>query len=260
MTHWIDPHFDPVSIALVAVAAVYTTWSGLWQSPRRYRALVEARAAQRSDLARRFYRRAIAIQGLRCAFVLAVLVTDSGVRAGDLGLRMPVGNMATTWGVLAYVVLLLALSTVALRRRALSGRTVPGLRLFEAIVARPGERTLGAAMAVGAGVSEELLFRGLFIAAAAYLLDLGPTTAMVVISLWFGAMHLYQGRWGVLGTTLVGFALGSLYLSGHSLLVPILIHIAADVRAMLFIPLPGQTQPTSGDRLTVPESDPTMEP
>jgi membrane protease YdiL (CAAX protease family) len=234
---WLHPQFSTASTVAVVVALAFTVWSGLVESPRRYRALVEARAANRPDVARRFYQRSIQIQFARCVLVFTVLVADPGIDRADLGLVAPVGGAAAVWGVFVWIVLLLGLSTVVLRRRALTGRTVPGQRLFDAIVPRAGERPLAAGLALGAGVSEELLFRGLFLAAAVDLLRLPPGTALVVTSVGFGLMHLYQGWWGVLGTGLVGYLFGGLYLSSHSLLIPVLVHILVDLRAVLLVPL-----------------------
>lgn len=236
-TDWLDPHFGTVSAVIVVAAVAYTAWSGLVESPRRYRALVAARADDRTDEARRFYRRALIVQLGRCLVVLAVVGTDAGVSRRDLGLVWPVGSAATVWGTFAYFCAALMLSTIVMRRRALGGRSVPGQRLFDAIIPRQGERLLATGLAIGAGVSEELLFRGLLLAAAVDLLRVTPSVALLIVSIGFGAMHRYQGWWGVIGTSLVGLVLGGLYLTSHSLLVPVLIHILVDLRGVLFVPL-----------------------
>jgi membrane protease YdiL (CAAX protease family) len=68
--------------------------------------------------------------------------------------------------VLIYYVVLLAMSTVVWRRRVRSGRSVPGQRLFRALIPRNRlERQWALVGALSAGVFEELLFRGLILAA-----------------------------------------------------------------------------------------------
>ena len=82
-------------------------------------------------------------------------------------------------------------------------------------------------MSVTAGVTEEVLYRGFLIA---YLAGFMPTIGAVLVStLIFGLAHSYQGRAGVLRTTIVGLVLASMYVLSGSLLLPILAHILVDV-------------------------------
>jgi membrane protease YdiL (CAAX protease family) len=235
---WLDPHLDVVSTVIVVATAAVTVWMGLVRAPRLYRALVVVRENNRSDLARRYYRRATAVQALRCVVVLLVLVTDRGVSRVDLGLVLPSGRHApTAWGWFAYVCVLLALVVVVLRVRVRRGQSVPGQGLFSALVARDGERWLAAGVAVGAGVSEELLFRGLFLAAVVSGWGLDPVVALIIVSVVFGAMHRYQGWLGVLGTAVVSLMFGGFYLTTRSLLIPILIHVLVDLRGLVAVPV-----------------------
>jgi hypothetical protein len=116
---------------------------------------------------------------------------------------------------------------------------VPGQRLFAALVARDGERWQAAGVALGAGLSEEMLFRGLFIAVAVDRLGLSPVPALLVVSAGFGAVHLYQGWLGVLGTTIAGLALGAFYFETQSLLMPIVLHVLVDLRGLVLVPVAG---------------------
>ena len=89
----------------------------------------------------------------------------------------------------------------------------------------------GLVVAVFAGVFEEIAYRGYLIAYfQAWLSDWG---ALAASSILFGFAHFYQGRLGTLVTTLLGGALGWLYLETGSLLLPMILHAAVDISAML---------------------------
>jgi membrane protease YdiL (CAAX protease family) len=49
-------------------------------------------------------------------------------------------------------------------------------------------------------------------------------------ALLFGIFHLYQGWGGFVVTTLSGMAFGLLYIASGSLLLPVIVHIAFDLR------------------------------
>lgn len=89
----------------------------------------------------------------------------------------------------------------------------------------------GLGVSVFAGVFEEIAYRGYLMAYLGHWLD--PWWVLAVSSLVFGLAHLYQGRVGVVMTTLMGAVFGYFYLETGSLLLPILLHIAVDVSAMV---------------------------
>lgn len=94
------------------------------------------------------------------------------------------------------------------------------------------ERWWAAGVSVGAGVSEELVFRGLLLAVAVGL-GASPLLAAGLLSVVFGAVHLYQGVAGVVTTTLFGAVMAAMALSTGSLLLPVLLHVAVDLRSLL---------------------------
>ncbi len=82
-------------------------------------------------------------------------------------------------------------------------------------------------MSVTAGVTEEILYRGFLIA---YLSGYMPMLGAVLVStLIFGIAHSYQGRAGILRTSVVGLVLATMYVTSGSLLLPIIAHILVDV-------------------------------
>lgn len=84
------------------------------------------------------------------------------------------------------------------------------------------------AMAVTAGVCEELLYRGFLIPYCAHFA--GAPLGILLAAGLFGLGHLYQGPRGVAKTFLVGVAAGLLYVETGSLLWPMLLHAALDLQ------------------------------
>lgn len=97
------------------------------------------------------------------------------------------------------------------------------------------ERLWLGAIALGAGTSEELLYRGLLPALA---VGVGVPVAVAVTTqaALFGLAHRYQGWQGISYTTLLGLLLGILVVSTGSLLVPIVLHVMIDLRLALMSP------------------------
>ncbi len=92
----------------------------------------------------------------------------------------------------------------------------------------PGEYRLFLAVAITAGVCEELLFRGYFFAMTSQWLTLAGAT--IVSAVVFGLGHAYQGTNGIVKTTIVGFVLGAVYIGTGSLVWPMILHALIDVQ------------------------------
>jgi membrane protease YdiL (CAAX protease family) len=89
-------------------------------------------------------------------------------------------------------------------------------------------------LAMTAGICEEILFRGfLFLFFVNGPLHLGWTATLLLTSLLFGWEHLYQGVGGILSSAAAGFGFGVAYLLTGNLLVPVLLHAAVDLQAVL---------------------------
>ena len=235
---WLDPHLGVVSTVAAGLVAAYLVAGSLVFGRRAYSRLVTARAVGDHSVVRRRYRRTLVKQAALSALVLLIVVADPGVDRADVGLVWVHGDRSENWwGWFAYGCGLLAIGGLVLRFRARRGGWVPGQRLFAALVARDGERGAAAAVAFGAGISEELVFRGLFLAVLVDRFDLNPVTAVVILSVVFGAVHVYQGWLGVLGTGLAGVLFGMIYLGTQSLFMPIVLHVLVDLRALVFVPV-----------------------
>jgi len=101
-------------------------------------------------------------------------------------------------------------------------------RLAKILPVNGAERRVFIAVAITAGLCEELLYRGWllhFFAAALGSLWLG----FVISCVAFGFAHVYQGRSGVIGTTLLGGVFGAIYLACGGLVVPQVLHAAMDI-------------------------------
>ncbi len=90
-----------------------------------------------------------------------------------------------------------------------------------------------------AAFAEEVIFRGFLMGRLARLFGgsrLAWTASLLISSVLFGALHLYQGPAGVLGTGTAGLVLGLIYLvSGRNLWVCILTHGITDSISLVLI-------------------------
>ena len=83
------------------------------------------------------------------------------------------------------------------------------------------------AVAVTAGICEELLYRGFMIWYLQHWLPLVLAVALAAIIFGFG--HFYQGTRGMILTAVVGAFLAATYLVSGSLFAPMAIHALMDL-------------------------------
>lgn len=200
----------------------------------------------------RLYRR-WARQGWAYAAAAVLLVVAlPGVGPAELGLRVPdldglrgsdAGPLggSTLAGFLVGATLAAVASALLVRLLARRSVRTPiaGAAAVEPMLPRsPRGRRGWAGLALAAGATEEVTFRGLLILALALLAPgADRTTVLVAAAVLFGVAHWYQGPVGMLATGAVGFVLGGLYLSTGSLLVPMVLHTLVDLRVLL-LPVP----------------------
>ncbi|WP_299955724.1 CPBP family intramembrane glutamic endopeptidase [uncultured Modestobacter sp.] len=200
---------------------------------------------------RSFYRRLLVLEWGLALVVLVVWLAAPGVSAGEVGLVWPTRWPGPfTWAAVLVLVLLVLLSTRALRGGAVAGPPPEALRRTRPGEARhaepPGhatlallprsrsERRLFGLVGVTAGVCEEWLYRGFFLAVVAALVPALPVGLLVLVAgAAFGLAHAYQGLTGVLTTGVLGGVLAAVYLGTGSLLLPVLLHAAIDLRFLL---------------------------
>lgn len=83
------------------------------------------------------------------------------------------------------------------------------------------------------GIAEEMMYR--WFAYQYFLADWGlpAWVALIAVSILFGLAHFQQGVERMIDTALLGVALSWLYLTSGSLMVPIIFHIAYNLKVVL---------------------------
>jgi hypothetical protein len=116
------------------------------------------------------------------------------------------------------------------------------------------ERLWGAALAVTAGVTEEIVFRGLLIAAGVGILGLPAWTAALLSAAVFGLAHRYQGPAGMANAAFAGLLFTVLYGVSGNLLSAMALHVAVDLVAFVATPRDLADAPPPAD--PSPRADP----
>jgi uncharacterized protein len=234
---------------VVTVAAVLSVvlagWLVLvqpWRGRDRYRRLIE-RLGQDPAARLDHYRRGITFEWAGAALVgLLALLAHSRLRS----LWPPGANTHVNRQIPGLVIALVATTAVYRAggpglRRALAAQ----LRPVAALLPRtPAERRVFAAVAVTAGICEELLYRGFGLAALRWAAPgLGHPALIGLTAAAFGLAHLYQGPRGVVLTGLAGAYLAWIAIATGSLLPAMLLHALLDLRILA---LPLDTIPFTG--------------
>ena len=174
------------------------------------------------------YRQAIS----RLWLLAGIAIATAGlakVSLSQLGLRAPGTEVGKGVGWLADGVLVIATATTlaVLAGGPPAGRTqslLPRTRL---------ERRRYLVLALTAGVVEELLYRGFLMLYVTGALGWSVQSAALVSALAFGISHLYQGTGTALVAGIIGYGFAEAYAVTGSLLLPVVVHIALDLRVLL---------------------------
>jgi len=175
------------------------------------------------------YKLTMAVEwGLAGAIVVIWLISGRNLEALGLG-----ASLSLRWWIGAALALL---AVAILIKQAVSAKRNPDdLRAIreqfgelEAMLPHTAtEARSFVALSVTAGVCEEILYRGFFIA---YLEPVaGIWLAVLLSSLVFGIAHFYQGTKGVIKTGAVGLVMAGLYKLTGSLWAPIFLHAIIDI-------------------------------
>ena len=238
--------FGPAALAAVVVAGYLVVGEPLVGHVLHRR--FEGRLRSDPGARRSFYRRLLVLEWGLALLALVVWLSAPGVDAGQVGLRWPQQWPGPVTVVIVLLVLaFVAASTRALRSGALLEAAAPVRRPGEGRHAEPPghatlallprtalERRLFTVVGVTAGVCEEWLYRGFFLAVVAALAGGLPTGLLVLVAaVAFGLAHAYQGLVGVVTTGLLGGIMAAVYLQTGSLLLPVLLHAVIDLRFLL---------------------------
>jgi uncharacterized protein len=223
--------------------AAFTIAAAPWLGRALYRRTVK-RIEAGDPLAKiRMYRAILISQIVSTAVVLGLWISG-GISSARLGLGAPRSwwlseGLATGLGVL------LIWSAIKLRRKSerLRGR----LKRLDAILPTTVvESRWFVAISIGAGIDEELLFRGfLFYYFTLWFPHINSLENALLTSAIFGLGHLYQGWRGILSTTVAGLILAGLFLLSGNLLLPMVVHALGDLRAAIIF-WPKAQPPGSG--------------
>jgi len=242
--------FGPAALAAAVVAGYLVVGEPMVGHVLHRR--FEGRLRSDPGARRSFYARLLVLEWGLAVVALIVWLGAPGVDAGQVGLRWP--QQWPGWVTGPVVLLVLAfvvVSTRALRSGALleaepvrrpshsapaQGRHAePTAHSTLALLPRTtGERRLFTLVGVTAGVCEEWLYRGFFLAVVAAVAGGLPTGMLVLVAAAaFGLAHAYQGLVGILTTGLLGGVMAAVYLQTGSLLLPVLLHAVIDLRFLL---------------------------
>jgi CAAX protease family protein len=230
---------------LVAYIVLVMPWIGRY----KYQKLQQRLATGVTDARVRFYRLTVVQQWLLVAVVL-LFARLASLPWGSLGLAAPFSWAATQMLLVAFAA---AIAVSIILFRCTGDRFLRRLlRMAGALIpATPRERVWFAGVSIGAGVTEELLFRGFLLWYLGLNLPQVNVVGLIVLSsLVFGLCHIYQGWLGVVGTGVLGAVLAWMYFSTGSLILPMTVHALIDLR-ILAILTPGrmrslQCEPSDG--------------
>jgi uncharacterized protein len=200
-----------------------------WRGRQRYRALQNELTRNAPGARVDVYRRMLLHQAAIVSAVVIILWSGSIPRE-SVGLVMAGAQVRLV------LILLAVIGISGLFFRWKGDRFVKRM-LQMAVAILPAtciERWWFAALSIGAGVSEELLFRGfLLYYLARHLPDLNGWPAILIASAVFGFAHLFQGWRGILATGVLGAIFGLLYAVTGSLFAPVVLHAAIDLRILI---------------------------
>lgn len=234
------PVFGPVATVVAAVLFGYALlFEPLW-GRRVHRRLVRRRDADPGILVRTF-RLTIGAQLAWTVLVLVAVAVATDLPLRDLGVRAPKTDPVAFGLASALIVSVLASAiarrTVA-RRAAVRGEAPPSVpTTIAAMLPRTAtERRYAAAVAVTAGICEEVLFRGFFVAAGTGPGHLPLAAAAAVSLAVFTLAHIYQGVRQLFAVAALAVVFTLLYVRSGSLFLPIFVHIAVDLNGLLLVP------------------------
>jgi uncharacterized protein len=231
------PVFGPAATVIAGILFGYALLvEPLW-GRRVHRRLVRRRDEDPGVLLRTF-RLTIAAQVTWSVLVLLAVAVATDLPARDLGFRWPRAD-PLAYGLVAAMAVSVGASFFvqrAIARRAAAGKGEPPA-VPEAIAAllprTTAERWHAAAVAVTAGVCEELLYRGFFVAAGTGPAHLPLVAAAVVALMVFTLAHIYQGARQLIAVTALAVVFTVLYLRSGSLLLPVIAHVLIDLQGLL---------------------------
>lgn len=221
-----------LALFLIVVAPVWDR-----SATQRLKALKESRV-------KIAYYRAMVIVGWIATVIALVTVGRRAIFTFDAGATspswLPLRGGARTFvaGVLIGLLLMIALSALQARRSAAIQEKMEKafLRLNFILPLTAEERTWWIFVSLTAGSCEEMLYRGFLIhyfTATPFHAPLA--VALIVSSVIFGAVHLYQGVAGVISAAILGLIFSAIFITTGTLVIPMVLHALIDLRILLIL-------------------------
>jgi membrane protease YdiL (CAAX protease family) len=230
-----DRILDPATTHVLVVALLALLLAGVVRGVR-HGARLRRQLAEDPARRGRLYRDSMISAWLVAVLALLAAGASDELAPADLGWAWPDGD---GFDYVLSLVLLAVILTGGVRRRrwARSGRPVPSRGAAELILPRTTrERRMAVGVAFTAGITEELVFRGLLIGAGTQVYHLPLAVAALASLALFAAGHAYLGRAGITGAAVAGAVLTAIYLISGSLLLVIVLHVVNDLVALLLVP------------------------
>ncbi|MFF4413044.1 CPBP family intramembrane glutamic endopeptidase [Streptosporangium sp. NPDC001559] len=232
--------FTPLALALSVVLIVHLVVVSPLMGKRTYDRLGRTR-----DQDPGVYRRMLTIWSAElwvlAAMALVIVAIEPNLDLADIGLvinRPAADTLGMVVGaVFMMAVVLFARGWAAARADKTSKTTRAALQQKAVSHLLPRTRTerwYAAGLSVTAGITEEIVFRGLLIAVGTEAFGLSREVAAGLALAVFVAGHVYQGWLGMIPVAAAGLGLTFVYFRTGDLLLPIVVHAMIDLVALAF--------------------------
>lgn len=236
-------HVTFALLALLILALAVLLWRAVMRDRRDYARFKRLRSTvQRQRVFRRWVGESwIVLGGLAAVLLLATwpYLADAlaGIRGWEPFSGVPFGTPTATLIVVAVFLAMVAGGVLPVLLLRTSVDEVPAVGDIRALLPRNrAELPYGAALAVTAGIVEELLFR-LALPALLFGITGSAPVAFLGAAIAFGLLHIYQGPLGMLFAFVLGLVFTAFYVLSGSILVPIVLHALIDLRSLVLIPV-----------------------
>lgn len=238
---------------LVVLICLEVLSSPLWgiRSHRAFLAAMATAPADKSEAVRtRFLLRWAWQPWILTLAALLLVALAPGITFADLGLRLfspadvgSVGMGFMAGAAIGLVGVMVAIAVSSQRKRRNSSTSVkPEIpyinpKLAPMLPSGRTDRLAWLALSATAGITEEIMYRGVLVLVVSALLPtLPPFLICAIAVLVFAVAHSYQGVAGIILTGILSIPLLALYLFTGSLLPGIVLHFIIDARSMFTKP------------------------
>ena len=179
-------------------------------------------------------------------FVIFIMCLIGGISLTDIGLRWLSFNYnlwltAISLVISGLFILILLLQSIQLvtstkAQEDAKKKIATGEGAGQMLPRTKKEKRLFVLVSLTAGICEEIIFRGFLVFLLQAIFSSLPIYLIVIISsVIFGLVHLYQGWQGIIKTGVIGAFLMCLVLVTNSLIISMLLHFLMDVSSVFLL-------------------------